>query len=743
MAKLAVGSLIVAGICLGIIGLILILGAIAAVILVLIFNDNSNEVSPAAPVLIGNNITLEYHTASVIALAIIKNLMASASRNGEIIIWNVTIWKPKHQITISEEINDLKFVDGFSLASISANEGLKFWDTESGENRLTYKNINFGIMNSMVINDQRVLFIGTNLGYILVFDRFGEKKDDFRASGPVISLHKMLNGDIVTNLNTSIRFFKNSDNSLIRIIPIETGMDTFTVTAPTRGINESLVYSLKSSFLILDPLGDQFKSITNIENNLFNITSQLSTGLLVSANSKDILFFNLATGLLVNSIRNIPAKITSMVANGTNVIIGTDSRLVVIFENTFVENNAELPEPEEPKLITIKIKAHSGQVTTFDTNNDDLIASGSLDGSVVFINRSTTQIMKRFEFSDSIVHVKFDDPFVLVVSSGGNLSKIHSNTFSLEKSVKLTETVTSAQLINNNILIGTETGFIQVYQKDTLEKIEIDDLIVSEKPIDVIANLNGSSFASSSGNELKIWTSNYSLFSGPIDTTSKVMAIFMLSNKNVVTIDQDGFIVIWADKSFNRISDSKISGSNVQVTSAVTANSGNIFIALKNSIIEYDLLNKIEVGVETIGATQISIDRFQRPIIGTENGTVIFRVTEIISPATETTHEEITTQKELTTQKEMTTQLILDTSRQASSLIPSSSFTTVDDASPTITSKQQTTLESELTTFGEQTSTKSSQTSIETNNPTTLTYQSSLLSSLLEKTTETITESEI
>ncbi|RNA05811.1 hypothetical protein BpHYR1_015259 [Brachionus plicatilis] len=575
-AYAAGGAAGAAAVCAGLTGMGVCIGGITALALIPLYikkSDSSDNEGTSLNSVIGSNRTLESHTSAVIALAVLKNLMASGSRNGEIIIWNTIEWQPIKEVSVSGEINGLKFVDSFSLVSISSSDGVIFWDTQTGDNKFTFKNNLLGIMNSLVINSQR------------------------------------------------------QEIASMAILDASTGKRNITITA--------------------------------IDNVLF--ISQLSNGLLVSAVKNSLYFYNLVDGLPVNLVKNLPTEITSLVVNGT--------------DNTFVENNSELPEPEEPKLITIPIKAHSGQVTTFDTNNDDLIASGSLDGSVVFINRSTTQIMKRFEFSDSIVHVKFDDPFVLVVSSGGNLSKIDLNTFSLEKSVKLTETVTSAQLINNNILIGTETGFIRVYQKDTLAKIR--DYPKSDNPIDVIANLNGSLFASSSGNELKIWTSNYSLFSGPIDTTSKVMAIFMISNKNVVTIGQDGLIIVWADPRYDRLSDSKISGSNVQVTSAVTANSGNIFIALKNSIIEYDLLNKIEVGAEPIEATQIIIDRFQRPIIGVENGSVFLNVIEIIIPATETTHEEKTTQKEITTQKKIkisttettqqakTTKLRLETSNEA------------------------------------------------------------------------------
>ena len=117
--------------------------------------------------------TLPVHIDAVndIAFSSNGNWIATASYDRKVSVFNLAMMKQKHSLKAhSKPVMNIKFIGNNKLISIDKDSKAIVWDIYTGKVITRLEGIHDDVTQIVVTNDNRFLFFGTILGYILVYD---------------------------------------------------------------------------------------------------------------------------------------------------------------------------------------------------------------------------------------------------------------------------------------------------------------------------------------------------------------------------------------------------------------------------------------------------------------------------------------------------------------------------------------------------------------------------------------------
>ncbi|CAF0750891.1 unnamed protein product [Brachionus calyciflorus] len=633
-----------------IVGFILAVSIIIAITFILIYTgQNTIKFESGNKTFIG-------HRGSVISLATSgTELIASGSSLGEIFIWDITKGLTQ-KIQSTGSIKSLNFLDLNNLISISSDGTLTFWDIQNVQSYRINKYNNYGSFNSLVLNDQKQILIRTSSNNILIFDPSGNLINTFKMNSNILSISLLKNGNLVTTSGFSLNIWDLNNFVLLKTFNTYVPTNNLLVTKEILGLNESIVYSSGLIVYVLDAqTGDLIRTITVVD----TITSltQLSNGLIAVSTRNSVFYYNLATGQLINYVLNLNGQILTILANGDNILLGTNfgAVLSIINEKIFINpsitsiqtstttlnksttqlgtnttitfTTTTIPTPNGLNILSI----HNGSITSLSIESNK-IASGSVDGSVSLIDRQNSNILFNISMQSSVVYVKFlNDSILLSITNNGFINFISVNTGKILNTKVIFNRINSSVITpNGDIVLGTIYGDILVFGDNfEVKKNEI----VHSGSVNLLVILDANSYASVSYDSVKIWNINTHELEGQLDVS--VVGLIKFNNGNLLTITNEGILSIWSTANVRKarflnyytISFSVVlSEKSSSVNSLNLLSNGNLLIGTKDSLIEYNLITRQEINNQKIDVSSVVVDPLGEIIIGTSKGELYFQV---------------------------------------------------------------------------------------------------------------------
>lgn len=117
--------------------------------------------------------TLPTHVDTINDIAFSDNSqwLATASYDKKIQLFNLAMMTPKHKLKVhASAVMKLKFLTKHRLFSIDKNNTAIIWDMYTGKVIHRLKGIHDNVTQVTVGSDNKFLFLGTSLGYVLVYD---------------------------------------------------------------------------------------------------------------------------------------------------------------------------------------------------------------------------------------------------------------------------------------------------------------------------------------------------------------------------------------------------------------------------------------------------------------------------------------------------------------------------------------------------------------------------------------------
>ena len=117
--------------------------------------------------------TMPMHIDTINDIAFSSNsqLVATTSFDKKILLFNLAVMAPKHKLRAhSAPVVKLIFLNFNRLVSVDKNAVAIVWDTHSGKSITRLDGIHDDVTQLCRTGDSRFLFVGTKLGYVLVYD---------------------------------------------------------------------------------------------------------------------------------------------------------------------------------------------------------------------------------------------------------------------------------------------------------------------------------------------------------------------------------------------------------------------------------------------------------------------------------------------------------------------------------------------------------------------------------------------
>lgn len=117
--------------------------------------------------------TMPMHIDTINDIAFNANsqLVATTSYDKKILLFNLAVMAPKHKLRAhNAAITKLLFLNFNRLVSVDKSSVAIVWDTHTGKSIARLEGIHDDVTQICRTNDGRFLFLGTKLGYILVYD---------------------------------------------------------------------------------------------------------------------------------------------------------------------------------------------------------------------------------------------------------------------------------------------------------------------------------------------------------------------------------------------------------------------------------------------------------------------------------------------------------------------------------------------------------------------------------------------